>query len=99
MSTQISAQDGDAAGTGRPAERRTGRKARSWADLSPGAKRGTVVGAAVQLALLTAALRDIARRPQNEIRGPKGMWVAVSFINFVGPVAYFVFGHQRVRRH
>ena len=39
-----------------------------------------------------AALRDIRRRPSDEIRGPKLLWVLVSFVNFVGPLSYFKFG-------
>jgi hypothetical protein len=78
----------------RPAANRK-RRSRSWSDLSPTAKRSTIAGAAVQLALLTAALRDIAHRRSTDIRGHKKVWVAVCFINFVGPAAYFLFGRRR----
>jgi hypothetical protein len=50
---------------------------------------------AVQVALLTTALVDIWRRPKEEIRGDKRLWTAVSFVNFVGPVSYFLFGKRR----
>jgi hypothetical protein len=49
----------------------------------------------VQLALLAAALFDLRRRQSEQIRGPKLLWVAVSFVNFVGPVTYFVVGRRR----
>jgi hypothetical protein len=54
-----------------------------------------VTAGAVQLTLLAAALIDIRRRPQDQIRGPKRLWAALSFINFIGPAAYFIFGRQR----
>jgi len=49
----------------------------------------------VQVALLIAALADIWRRPEEEIRGDKRLWAAVSFVNFIGPISYFVFGRRR----
>ncbi|HLS02394.1 MAG TPA: PLD nuclease N-terminal domain-containing protein [Beutenbergiaceae bacterium] len=48
----------------------------------------------VQIVLLIAALRDVRRRPSSLVRGPKGVWVGVSFINFIGPVSYFLFGRK-----
>jgi hypothetical protein len=44
---------------------------------------------------MLAALLDIRRRPAGQIRGPKGAWVAASFVNTIGPLAYFVFGRKR----
>ena len=49
----------------------------------------------VQVALLGAALVDLARRPSEQINGRKAVWVAVSFVNTVGPIAYFAFGRKR----
>lgn len=48
-----------------------------------------------QLALLVAALLDIYRRPREEIRGSKVLWVLVSFVNFIGPSSYFLFGRKK----
>jgi hypothetical protein len=45
--------------------------------------------------LLAAALADIYRRPAEEIRGDKRLWAVVAFVNFVGPVSYFLFGRRR----
>jgi hypothetical protein len=69
-----------------------------WNDLPAAAKRRLGVMAVVQVALLAAALWDIRRRPAQEIKGSKGMWVALSFINFVGPIAYFLFGRKSNKR-
>ncbi len=66
-----------------------------WQDLSPGQRRLIVAGGAVQLSLLASALVDIWRRPGEEIRGPKRLWIGVSFINFIGPLSYFFFGRRR----
>ena len=49
----------------------------------------------VQIALLIAALRDISSRPADKVNGKKWMWAALSFVNFVGPITYFVFGRKR----
>lgn len=68
---------------------------RKWSELSTGRRRGILLSGAVQVALLVAALADIWRRPQEEIRGDKRVWVLVSFVNYVGPIAYFAFGRRR----
>jgi len=70
-----------------------GRKQR-WNDLSR-EQRSAILGAGlVQLALLGAALSDLSRRPSAGVNGPKAVWVASSFVNFVGPLAYFAFGRR-----
>ena len=68
---------------------------RSWSELTLPQKVGVVLGSATQLGLLTAALADIRRRPQEEIRGSKRVWAAAAFVNFVGPLSYFLFGRRR----
>ncbi len=65
-----------------------------WSELSPG-QRAAIAGAGVvQLGLMLAALIDIRRRPARRIRGGKRVWIAASFVNFVGPIAYFAFGRR-----
>jgi hypothetical protein len=66
-----------------------------FSDLPPAQQRAIVVAGAVQLTLLAAALIDIRRRPQDQIKGPKPLWVGISFINTIGPLAYFFFGRKR----
>ena len=39
--------------------------------------------------------RISSHRPADEIKGDRRLWTAVSFVNFVGPIAYFLFGRKR----
>lgn len=71
------------------------RQKKSWSDLTPGQRALGLGAAGLQVGLLVAALADIRRRPPDQVRGSKAIWVAVSFINFVGPLAYFRFGRRR----
>ena len=66
-----------------------------WSDLGPVQKGIVALSVTIQLGLLVAALADIYRRPAAEIRGNKRLWVAAAFINFVGPITYFLFGRKR----
>jgi hypothetical protein len=66
-----------------------------WSELSTRQQRGIMLSGTVQIALLIAALADIWRRPEEGIRGDKRLWTAVSFVNFIGPISYFVFGRRR----
>jgi len=66
-----------------------------WSELSAGQRLGIVLAGVVQIALLAAALFDIRRRPADEINGSKLLWTALAFVNFVGPIAYFVVGRKR----
>ncbi|MEC5192112.1 MULTISPECIES: hypothetical protein [unclassified Arthrobacter] len=68
---------------------------KTWKELSPMAKFGTITAAAVQISLLIAAQRDISRRPAEEIRGGKLLWRLATLVNFVGPGSYFTFGVKR----
>ena len=68
---------------------------KKWSELSTGQRRGILVSGIVQFALLIAALADIWRRPEEEIRGNKRLWAALSFVNFIGPISYFLFGRKR----
>jgi hypothetical protein len=67
----------------------------AWKDLSPLARGRVMIMGVLQVALLIAALRDLRRRPAEAINGNKRLWTALVFINFIGPIAYFVFGRKR----
>lgn len=68
---------------------------KSWSDLSEQQKRAASGAGVVQVVLLIAALVDLARRPARQIKGRKAWWVLASFVNFVGPISYFIFGRKR----
>lgn len=68
---------------------------KSWKDLSDQQRRFVVVGAAVQFTLQFLALRDLRRRPADEVRGPKWFWLPVTFVNVLGPIVYFLLGRRR----
>ena len=70
-------------------------KKKRWKELSAPQKAGTVFLGVVQIALLAAALWDIRHRSEEEIVGSKRMWTALAFVNFIGPLAYFIFGRKR----
>lgn len=67
---------------------------RHWRELSSSQKMLVVGGAFVQFTLLGAALWDLRRRPGKRVRGPKRLWQAVVFVNYIGPVAYFFLGRK-----
>jgi len=69
---------------------------KKWSEFSPAQKAGTFVAGFVQVALLIAALVDIRRRPAEQIRGRKGLWAAIAFVNWIGPISYFLFGRKQV---
>lgn len=71
------------------------RNKKKWSELSGGQRFGVVLGAIIQITLQGAALRDIAKRPPEQVNGPKAAWVAATFINTIGPIAYFLLGRRR----
>jgi hypothetical protein len=76
------------------------RRRTPWRELTPRQRQTMMVRGALQLALLSAALTDLRRRPAGQIRGPKPLWAAISFVNYlgVGPIAYFLIGRRRSHR-
>lgn len=63
--------------------------------LDPRLRVPVAILAVIQVALTAAALLDIRRRDPNTIRGSRKLWTAASFVNFVGPIAYFTYGRRR----
>jgi hypothetical protein len=70
-------------------------RSKPWKEFSPSQRGALTAGAAVQLGLLAVALLDIRRRSSHELRGGKRFWLPAVFVNFVGPVAYFLVGRRR----
>ncbi|HET8780146.1 MAG TPA: PLD nuclease N-terminal domain-containing protein [Agromyces sp.] len=70
-------------------------KPRNWNDLSTQQKTGSIVAGSVQLVLAAIAWTSLARRPAEEVRGPKPLWAVLIAVNFIGPISYFIFGRRR----
>lgn len=70
-------------------------ESKRWADLSNGQRIAIILIGMTQITLLISALVDLRRRPASEINGDKRLWTLISFINFVGPLSYFLFGRKR----
>ena len=66
-----------------------------WSDLTPAQRRAIVAASVVEVALTTAALVDLTRRPGVLVRGPKALWVVGCFVQPVGPIAYLAMGRRR----
>lgn len=67
---------------------------RRWSELSGPQRVAIVALASVELALTATALVDLARRPADQVRGPKALWALGCFVQPVGPVAYLVAGRS-----
>ncbi len=78
----------------RSARGRTARRT-SWKHLNRDQRRAVMAMGTVQATLMAAALADLARRPPAAVRGSRAAWAVACFVNFAGPIAYFLFG----RRH
>jgi len=51
--------------------------------------------AVLQLTLFVLARRDLRRRPDAGIRGSRRWWRLATFLNTIGPLAYFAVGRRR----
>lgn len=65
-----------------------------WSDLTPTQQGLILASAAVELALTAAAIIDLARRPADQIRGPKPLWLLGCIIQPLGPLAYLALGRR-----
>jgi hypothetical protein len=66
-----------------------------WSELSRGQRYSVVALSAVEFALATASLVDLARRPAERVRGPKALWALAAFVQPVGPLAYLALGRRK----
>jgi phospholipase D-like protein len=67
---------------------------RGWGDLSPIQQKAVIAGGIGELVLTTRVLRDLARRPGDDVRGPKLLWVLACVVQPFGPLAYLAFGRR-----
>lgn len=67
---------------------------KKWSDMTPPERAGAGMVGIVQFALMAAALWDMWHRSEEEINGDRRIWTAAAFVNFIGPIAYFLFGRK-----
>jgi hypothetical protein len=67
---------------------------KKWSDLRPFQQRLIIGGGAAEAVLTFRALRDLAKRPSADVRGPKILWVLSFVVQPFGPLAYFAFGRR-----
>ena len=67
---------------------------KKWSDLTESQKRAVYVGGAIETVMTIAALRDLARRPADQVRGSKIAWTLSFVVQPFGPMTYFAFGRR-----
>jgi hypothetical protein len=74
------------------------RRNRRWQDFTNRQRAGIVARACMQTTMQVIALRDLVRRPSDEVRGgSKWLWAPVIALNYlgIGPAAYLLVGRIR----
>jgi hypothetical protein len=64
-------------------------------DLNDRQKRLLLVVLVVHVLLARFTLRDLRRRPESAVRGPKRLWRVWTTMNTTGSLAYWTFGRRR----
>jgi hypothetical protein len=64
-------------------------------DVAPSGRVALGLLGLVQIAFAFLAFWDLRLRRDNEINGPKWVWVPAILVNWIGPANYFVFGIKR----
>ena len=67
---------------------------KKWEDLTQRQRALILAGGAVELAITTVALVDLARRPKRMVRGRKRFWLLGFAVQPFGPIAYLAFGRR-----
>jgi hypothetical protein len=70
-------------------------KPRPWAEMTRKERKLVLVIGSAQVICISAALLDLRRRPVAKMRGSKRLWTPIVFVNFIGPLAYYLFGIRR----
>jgi hypothetical protein len=63
--------------------------------MAPWQRIGTVLLGAVEVVATTSAVVDLARRPREEVRGPKALWWPALVVQPFGPFAYLLAGRRK----
>ncbi len=64
-------------------------------DLNAQQKKALLAILVVHLILARLTLRDLRRRPESAVRGPKGLWRFWATVNTTGSLAYWLVGRRR----
>jgi hypothetical protein len=64
-------------------------------DLNDRQKRLLLVVLVVHVIVARFTLRDLRRRPESAVRGPKRLWRVWATMNTTGSLAYWTFGRRR----
>jgi hypothetical protein len=67
---------------------------KQWRDLSAGQRAGIVAAGAAELVLTAVSVRDLARRPAKQVRGPKWLWMLMMPVQPMGPISYLLLGRR-----
>ena len=77
---------------------KTSRRVRRWEDRSSGQQRAVIAVGAITTIWQLVMLWDLARRPAEQIRGAKRVWVLASFVRPFGQIAYYAWGRRALRK-
>lgn len=66
-----------------------------WSSLNEQQQGAIVLAAVAQIALLLFAQGNLIGTPKERVRGPKWLWFFGNFVNFFGPIAYFLVGRKK----
>jgi hypothetical protein len=67
---------------------------KSWSELTSRQKQAAVAAAVIEAVVTAAALRDLARRSEEQVRGPKLLWRMSFVVQPFGPLAYLALGRR-----
>ncbi len=73
------------------------RRNRGWRHMTGRQRVGIVIRACLQTAVQFVALRDLVRRPRDEVRGgSKWLWAPAIAANYlgIGPIVYLIAGRR-----
>jgi phospholipase D-like protein len=66
-----------------------------WRDLTPRQRRTISIAGLIEIIVTVGAVRDLVRRPRDQVVGPKILWFAAFVVQPFGPIAYFAFGRRQ----
>ena len=69
----------------------------TWGDSARRKKIIGVTAAVFHVVLLALTRRDLSRRPDEAVRGPKRLWQRWALLNTTGSIAYWIVGRRRMR--